>query len=59
LALLISNAFAGGAFLYEVGIPDNGWAAVGRAAYSLNPSEFYGNPSGKTTLAFSSRYFFA
>lgn len=50
LVLLISKANAGGAFLYEVGIPDNGWAAAGRAAYSLDPSTVYGNPAGLSNL---------
>jgi long-chain fatty acid transport protein len=50
LTLLISKANAGGAFLYEVGIPDNGWAAAGRAAYDMDSSTVYGNPAGLSYL---------
>jgi len=50
LTLLITKANAGGAFLYEVGIPDNGWAAAGRPAYASDSSTVYGNPAGLSYL---------
>ncbi len=50
LFLLISKVYAGGLYLYEVGIPDNGWAAAGRPAYVSDPSTVYSNPAGLSNL---------
>jgi long-chain fatty acid transport protein len=46
-----SDAWAGGLGLYEVGAPDLGTAAAGRAALAADPSTAFGNPAGMTRLA--------
>jgi long-chain fatty acid transport protein len=44
-------AWAGGAWLYEVGTPDMGVAAAGRAAAANDASTAFGNPAGMTRLS--------
>jgi long-chain fatty acid transport protein len=48
--LITSSAWAGGAFLYELGIPDLGTAAAGRAALAQDASTVVGNPAGMIRL---------
>ena len=43
-------AWAGGAYIYEVGTPDLGTAAAGRAALAQDASTVIGNPAGMTRL---------
>src|SRR5262245_4652841 len=43
-------AWAGGLGLYEVGAPDLGTAAAGRAALAADASTAFGNPAGMTRL---------
>src|SRR5262245_48201893 len=50
LSLLAVSAWAGGAFLYELGTPDLGTAAAGRAALAQDASTVVGNPAGMTRL---------
>src|SRR5262245_25083027 len=50
LSLLAVSAWAGGAFLYELGTPDLGTAAAGRAAMAQDASTVVGNPAGMTRL---------
>ena len=47
---LITRAFAGGAFNYEIAAPDNGWSSAGRAANANDSSTIYGNPAGISNL---------
>lgn len=49
-SLAASSVWAGGAFLYEVGTPDLGTAAAGRAALAQDASTVIGNPAGMTRL---------
>jgi long-chain fatty acid transport protein len=54
LALALSppgRAAAGGVGLYEIGTPDMGVAAAGRAAAANDASTAFGNPAGMTRLA--------
>lgn len=46
-------AWAGGAGIYEMGTPDLGTAAAGRAALAQDASTAYGNPAGMTRLSSS------
>jgi long-chain fatty acid transport protein len=48
--LITSSAWAGGAFLYELGTPDLGTAAAGRAALAQDASTVVGNPAGMIRL---------
>src|ERR1044071_9226420 len=50
LSLFSSSAWAGGAYLYELGTPDLGTAAAGRAALAQDASTVVGNPAGMTRL---------
>src|SRR5687767_7013893 len=45
-----SSAWAGGAYLYELGTPDLGTAAAGRAALAQDASTVVGNPAGMIRL---------
>lgn len=47
---LATRAFAGGLGLYEMGTPDLGTAAAGRAALAEDASTTFGNPAGMTRL---------
>jgi long-chain fatty acid transport protein len=47
---LAAPAWAGGAGLYEIGTPDMGVAAAGRAAAANDASTTFGNPAGMTRL---------
>jgi len=48
---IASAAWAGGAYVYEVGSPDMGTAAAGRAALAADASTTFGNPAGMTHLS--------
>ena len=48
--LLCGTAHAGGAFLYEVGTPDVGYASAGWAARADGPVTLFTNPAGMTRL---------
>lgn len=48
--LITSSAWAGGAYIYEIGTPDLGTAAAGRAALAQDASTVVGNPAGMTRL---------
>ncbi len=48
--LLVSPAWAGGLYLYEIGTPDVGLAAAGYAARAQDPSTVFTNPAGMTRL---------
>ena len=50
LLLAPAVAWAGGAWLYEVGSPDLGTAGAGRAALAADASTAFGNPAGMTRL---------
>lgn len=50
LGIFTSTAWAGGLWLYEMGTPDLGTAAAGRAALASDPSTAFGNPAGMTRL---------
>ena len=53
MTLATSSARAGGAYLYELGTPDLGTAAAGRAALGQDASTVMGNPAGMTRLEHS------
>jgi len=46
----ITNSFAGGAIIYEIAVPDNGWSSAGRAANANDSSTIFGNPAGISNL---------
>jgi long-chain fatty acid transport protein len=48
--LIVSSAGAGGLILYELGTPDLGTAAAGRAAMAADASTAASNPAGMTRL---------
>jgi long-chain fatty acid transport protein len=48
--VLITNSYAGGAFIYEIAAPDNGWSSAGRAANANDSSTVFGNPAGLSNL---------
>ena len=48
--LIVSSAGAGGLILYELGTPDLGTAAAGRAAMAADDSTAASNPAGMTRL---------
>ena len=50
MTLAASSAWAAGAYLYELGTPDLGTAAAGRAALGQDASTVLGNPAGMTRL---------
>jgi long-chain fatty acid transport protein len=50
VTLLASSARAAGGYLYELGTPDLGTAAAGRAALAQDASTIVGNPAGMTRL---------
>ena len=50
MTLLASSGQAAGLYLYEVGTPDLGLAAAGRAALAQEASTVMGNPAGMTRL---------
>ena len=50
LLLHPTGAQAGGAWVYEVGVPDLGTASAGRAALAADASTAFGNPAGMTRL---------
>lgn len=50
LPLVAATAWAGGAGLYEIGTPDLGTAAAGRAATADDASIAFANPAGMTRL---------
>ena len=50
LVLVASPAGAGGFWLYEMGTPDLGTAAAGRAALAQDAATVFGNPAGMTKL---------
>jgi long-chain fatty acid transport protein len=50
VTLLASSAQAVGLYIYEVGTPDLGTAAAGRAALAQDASTVMGNPAGMTRL---------
>lgn len=50
VTLVASSAQAAGLYLYEVGTPDLGTAAAGRAALAQDASTVMGNPAGMTRL---------
>ena len=50
LTLVASSAQAAGLYLYELGTPDLGTAAAGRAALAQDASTVMGNPAGMTRL---------
>lgn len=50
LLAYFSAAHAGGAFLYEIGTPDLGYASAGWAARAEDPSTVFTNPAGMTRL---------
>ena len=50
VTLIASSAQAAGLYLYEVGTPDLGLAAAGRAALAQDASTVLGNPAGMTRL---------
>jgi long-chain fatty acid transport protein len=50
VTLIASSARAAGLYLYEVGTPDLGTAAAGRAALAQDASTVLGNPAGMTRL---------
>jgi long-chain fatty acid transport protein len=50
VTLVTSPAWAAGGYLYELGTPDLGTAAAGRAALAQDASTVLGNPAGMTRL---------
>ncbi|MGE0821175.1 MAG: OmpP1/FadL family transporter [Candidatus Binatia bacterium] len=50
VSLFIVTAWAGGAYVYELGTPDLGTAAAGRAALAQDASTVVGNPAGMIRL---------
>ena len=50
LTISFSSVWAGGAYLYELGTPDLGTAAAGRAALAQDASTVVGNPAGMIRL---------
>jgi long-chain fatty acid transport protein len=50
LTTSFSSVWAGGAYLYELGTPDLGTAAAGRAAAAQDASTVVGNPAGMIRL---------
>src|SRR5262249_33326756 len=50
VALAASAAQAAGLYIYDVGTPDLGLAAAGRAALANDASTVMGNPAGMTRL---------
>jgi long-chain fatty acid transport protein len=50
MTLLASSVQAAGLYIYEVGTPDLGTAAAGRAAMAQDASTVMGNPAGMTRL---------
>jgi long-chain fatty acid transport protein len=50
IVCIATPAWAGGAGLYEIGTPDMGVAAAGRAAAANDASTTFGNPAGMTRL---------
>src|SRR5580765_7356336 len=50
LATSSSSVWAGGAYVYELGTPDLGTAAAGRAALAQDASTVVGNPAGMIRL---------
>ncbi len=50
VALFASSAWAAGAYLYELGTPELGTAAAGRAALAQDASTVVSNPAGMTRL---------
>ena len=53
VTLAASSARAAGLYLYELGTPDLGTAAAGRAAMAQDASTVMGNPAGMTRLEHS------
>src|SRR5262245_42312252 len=50
VSLFAPAAWAGGIYVYELGTPDLGTAAAGRAASAQDASTVVGNPAGMTRL---------
>src|SRR5215510_12057962 len=50
LGFIASSVWAGGPYIYELGTPDLGTAAAGRAALAQDASTVVGNPAGMTRL---------
>ncbi len=48
--LSATPVWSGGIGLYEIGAPDTGTAAAGRAAHAQDASTAFGNPAGMTKL---------
>jgi long-chain fatty acid transport protein len=53
VTLLASSVQAAGGYIYELGTPDLGTAAAGRAALAQDASTVLGNPAGMTRLEHS------
>ena len=53
VSLIASSAWAGGAYLYELGTSDLGTAGAGRAALAQDASTAAGNPAGMIRLEHS------
>jgi long-chain fatty acid transport protein len=50
VTVVASSAWVAGVYLYELGTPDLGTAAAGRAALAQDASTVMGNPAGMTRL---------
>ena len=56
VTLVASSVQAAGLYLYEIGTPDLGLAAAGRAALAQDASTVVGNPAGTLQGDYSSNY---